>query len=169
MLRASTPAQLLLVAVCGCGSPFLELAGDAGGAYFEIQPEEEVAFGLASPNGSPVTQEAWLRTYGSGNVAVESVSLDQDARGVFTLAFDPTPCLLSGEDEIPVEFRFHPDDSDQYSGRVSFVVRVDGSERVLTRRLTGTGCSDQDGDGQCAGASQPDWDGAGWEDDSGGW
>lgn len=171
MLRAKAYAQPLIAAIllCGCGSPFLELADGGGGTLFEIQPDEEVSFGMASPNGRPVTKEAWLRSYGSGSVAVESISLDQDARGVFTLAFDPTPCLLTGEDELPVEFRFHPDDSGQYSGRVSFVARVNGNELELTRKLTGSGCTDQDGDGECAGNAKPAWDPVAPGQDTGAW
>jgi hypothetical protein len=100
---------------------------------------------------------------------VESIDLGQDARGSFTVAFDPTPCVLSGDDELPVEFRFHPDETGQYSGRVTFLAVVNGNELELTRRLMGSGCTDVDGDGQCAGSAQPGWEPLGPEDDSGLW
>lgn len=165
---ASLFVALLAIATSGCGALWLEPMSDEG-ALFEIEPDDAIDFGLASPFGAPVTKEAWLRSRGTGSVAVEEIVIDQDGRGVFTIAFDPSPCLLSGDDEQPVEFRFHPDAASQYTGRVTFSARANGNALELTRRLTGSGCADADGDGQCAGNGQPGWSPVGPEDDSGGW
>lgn len=143
----------LLALSGGCGTLYLEPVGADGPSIFEIEPAQEVAFGLASPNGAPATREVWLRSQGEGQVVVEEVVMEQDGRGVFTIAFDPSPCVLQDNDELPVEFRFHPDDDKSYSGRVVFVARVNGNELEIARRLSGSGCSDADGDGQCAGAA----------------
>ena len=146
--------SLSLIAVSGCGAMFLEPTNLDGDSVFEIKPEQEVSFGLVSPNGAPVTQEAWLRSAGIGTVVVEEIVMDQDDHGVFTLVTDPTPCLLEDDDETPVELRFRPTNADQYNGRVVFLATVNGSRVEIARRLSGSGCTDVDGDGECVGTAQ---------------
>ncbi len=159
------------LALPGCGALFLEpMAAYQDGAVLEVEPEGQVEFGQISPHGSPTTQEMYLLSAGSEGVAAEDVTIDQDGGGVFTLLFDPTPTVIAPGESAPVEIRFRPDAAGSYNGRVTVMAVIDGEEWEVTRRLIGSGCADNNRDGECAGGSQPGWDPIGpGPEDSGGW
>ncbi|MFH1469169.1 MAG: hypothetical protein ABIO70_32575 [Pseudomonadota bacterium] len=162
--HASFP--FLALSLTGCGLWYLEQVADpADATVVDIQPPDELSFGPVSPAGSPVTLEATVSAEGGGRIALESVLLSPDGDGAFTLADDPSPCVVEGEQSAVVEVRFHPDAVGTYIGRLTFLASVGGNDVELTRRLSGTGCNDPDHDGICA-SSMPGWEPFGPPDDT---
>ncbi len=167
MARISSLALglVLVAAACGCGVPYLEYDQETAGAQLKLRPLSEVAFGSISPYGAPLRQQLWVAANGDMSVAIEHVVLPSDGRGSFTLVYDPSPAVLEPGEEVPIDIRFHPDESGQFAGRLS-VIAVAAGQHEISRRLVGSGCGDADADGSCNG-QLPDWDPV--EPDTGDW
>lgn len=168
MSKRFLPCLLLPPAwsVAACGPWYLEQVGAVGEpTVVEIEPPDELAFGAVSPAASPARLEATVSAAGDGQIALESLVIEPDGDGAFTLGPDPSPCVISSGEEVVVEVAFHPDATGTYIGRISFHARVSEDSVVLNRRLSGTGCNDPDQDGTC-GAPLPGWEPFGPPDDT---
>lgn len=136
--------MLLLI---GCGSVGLVENGEEPvPGRVVIEPMGKVQFGSASPHGRSVSQEVLVRSFGDAPVRIESAWTEAVSEGVFYLPSDPFPRKLDPGEEFVFEVRFLPEARGTVQG--SLVLTTDDGT-VSDRALVGSGCEDEDADGDC--------------------
>jgi hypothetical protein len=142
------PIASLLV---GCGTLGLDYASlDDMQAQLDIVPGGQITFESTSSEAKSAIEEVLFASIGELPVNLIDIYLDDTSSQAFNLPDDlPLPLRLEPGDDYPVEMTFSPYGVGQYSGNLTVVLDVDGEPLVTTRRVVGSGCSDEDGDGTC--------------------
>lgn len=137
--------------VSGCGTLGLDYAslGDMR-AQLDIVPGGQITFESTSSDAKSAIEEVLFASVGELPVNLIDIYLDETSSQAFNLPDDlPLPLRLEPGDDYPVEMSFSPYGVGLYSGNLTVVLDVDGEPLVTTRRVVGTGCSDDDADGTC--------------------
>lgn len=130
-----------------CGTVGLSAEEAKGGhARVDLEPKGRVDFGSVSPEARPAEATVTAVSIGTEPVIVEQAWIEGADSGAFYLGELRVPAHLDPEEELSIPVRFDPADGGAFNG--TLVVQMnDGS--IMERALVGSGCRDEDGDGEC--------------------
>lgn len=137
-----------LFALAGCGQVGMDETVDQDVApWLSFDPDGPVSFGRVSPSGSAERSQVTLISNGDADVGVEDAWIESDPPHAFYFQNDlPFPMLLDPGDSVPLEVSFSPDATGEFHG--TLIVQLEGGQ-IVERNLSGTGCKDNDRDGEC--------------------
>lgn len=143
------PVLPILLALVGCGDFGLVAAGGGEGAAFvAVEPQGQIRFDQASPDGRSQAEEVMLVSDGDLPVYIADVWVESSTASVFFTNEDlPFPKTLEPGASIAVTVRFAPVSAGTFHGTLVIETGTEGT--LLERPLVGEGCSDPDGDGSC--------------------
>lgn len=146
-MRAARIAPLFFVVACG-EVGLVEYVGDDGEALVAVEPQGQIRFDRASPEGRSQSEEVLIVSAGDASVYVADVWVETSTASVFYTGNElPFPRYLDAGDEIPVVIHFSPVAVGTFHGTLVVESGLQGA--LLERQLVGEGCSDPDRDGSC--------------------
>lgn len=143
------PVLFALLPLCACGEVGLVEDVDAiGEALVTVEPQGQIRFDRASPEGRSQSEEVLIVSSGDADVYISDVWVESSTASVFYTENDlPFPKYLDPGEEIPVTIRFAPVAAGTFNGTLVVESGLEGA--LLERALVGEGCSDPDRDGDC--------------------
>lgn len=139
----------LLLCAAGCGGVGLDpLVEATDGPRLALDPDGELRFGEASPEGRSQPLDLTLISEGGEPLYVKDAWVESTTSDVFSTVGEwPLPRNLDPGQELPVRLAFAPDAEGTFHGRLIVEVGNDGT--LFERDLVGNGCGDRDRDGEC--------------------
>lgn len=140
---------LLLLLAAGCGGVGLDpLVEATDGPRLALDPDGELRFASASPEGRSQALDVRLISDGGERLYVKDAWVESTTEGVFSTNGEwPLPRNLDPGEDLPVTLRFAPNAQGTFHGRLIVEVGNDGT--LFERDLVGNGCEDRDRDGEC--------------------
>jgi hypothetical protein len=150
MIHASRFSFLTLLALAGigCGWIGLEPFNTGGGApSLVVQPSDELVFDARPPGTGSSEASVTLQSATSAAVIVESVEIQGENAGAFSLGNRWTGRQLRPGEELIVALGFQPPNIGNFTAELVIVGGNTGGSVSLD--LRGVGCPDQNTDNLC--------------------
>ena len=132
----------------GCGTMGLELlqqdSGVAdGNSWLVVEPQSGLDFGFVDVQGNSGIETAVLTAKGSDQVVLIDIRFSATTDSSYSFVSDdlPLPHQLPVGVDFPVEVKFSPTHSDQYTGQLEIdIENEENSVDTLTLSIVGYGC-----------------------------
>ncbi len=138
---------MLLALLVSCGSVGLESwEQEAGPGRLDIDPKGRVEFPDTSPDGHSVESEVSVLNEGGSAAVIDDVWVEGAESGAFFLEGVRVPTQVQPGGTYTFTAHFLPEESGLHEGTL-VVLTAEGA--YLERLLMGSGCRDENRDGDC--------------------